>query len=158
MFRFHSWRRILDYLTLSHGVSLFSYTTICLKGLRKPTRNFRAQNITQDLQCTEEECSNHYSTTFGVKTFCVFHRLWRSCFMSLFVLRIALIAVKLLNSLTSVHVTVMFRLRKCETIEFRSVGPFSVSRFSSVSIVSGYGLEDREIEFRSPAKAKGFFL
>jgi hypothetical protein len=33
-----------------------------------------------------------------------------------------------------------------------------VSRGSSVSIVSGYGLEDRAIEFRSPREAKGFFL
>jgi hypothetical protein len=29
---------------------------------------------------------------------------------------------------------------------------------SSVSIVSGYGLGDRAIEFPSPAEAKGFFL
>jgi hypothetical protein len=29
---------------------------------------------------------------------------------------------------------------------------------SSVSIVSGYGLDDRAIEVRSPAEAKGFFL
>jgi hypothetical protein len=29
---------------------------------------------------------------------------------------------------------------------------------SSVSIVSGYGLDYRAIEVRSPAKAKGFFL
>jgi hypothetical protein len=29
---------------------------------------------------------------------------------------------------------------------------------SSGSIVSGYGLDDREIEVRSPAVAKGFFL
>jgi hypothetical protein len=29
---------------------------------------------------------------------------------------------------------------------------------SSVSIVSGYGLEDQAIEIRSPAVAKGFFL
>jgi hypothetical protein len=28
---------------------------------------------------------------------------------------------------------------------------------SSVSIVSGYGLDDRAIEVRSPAEAKGFF-
>jgi hypothetical protein len=28
----------------------------------------------------------------------------------------------------------------------------------AVSIVSGYGLDDREIEVRSPAEAKGFFL
>jgi hypothetical protein len=31
-------------------------------------------------------------------------------------------------------------------------------RGSSVSIVSGYGLDDREIEVRSPTKAIGFFL
>jgi hypothetical protein len=29
---------------------------------------------------------------------------------------------------------------------------------SSVGIVSGYGLDDRAIEVRSPAEAKGFFL
>jgi hypothetical protein len=29
---------------------------------------------------------------------------------------------------------------------------------SSVSIVSGYGLDDRAIEVRSSAEAKGFFL
>jgi hypothetical protein len=29
---------------------------------------------------------------------------------------------------------------------------------SSVSIVSGYGLDDRAIDVRSPAEAKGFFL
>jgi hypothetical protein len=29
---------------------------------------------------------------------------------------------------------------------------------SSVSIVSGYGLDDPRIEVRSPAEAKGFFL
>jgi hypothetical protein len=32
------------------------------------------------------------------------------------------------------------------------------SRGSSVSIVSDYGLDDRAIEVRSPAEAKGFFL
>jgi hypothetical protein len=29
---------------------------------------------------------------------------------------------------------------------------------SSVSIESGYGLEDREIEVRSPVETKGYFL
>jgi hypothetical protein len=29
---------------------------------------------------------------------------------------------------------------------------------SSVSIVSGYGLDDRAIEVQSPAEVKGFFL
>jgi hypothetical protein len=29
---------------------------------------------------------------------------------------------------------------------------------SLVSIVSGYGLQDRAMEVRSPAEAKGFFL
>jgi hypothetical protein len=33
-----------------------------------------------------------------------------------------------------------------------------ISRGSSVSIVSGYGLDDRVIEVRSPAEVKGFFL
>jgi hypothetical protein len=32
------------------------------------------------------------------------------------------------------------------------------SRGSSVSIVSGYRLEDRAIEVRSSAEARGFFL
>jgi hypothetical protein len=32
------------------------------------------------------------------------------------------------------------------------------SQGSSVSIVSGYGLDDRTIEVRSPAEARGFFL
>jgi hypothetical protein len=34
----------------------------------------------------------------------------------------------------------------------------TVNRGSSVSIVSGYGLDDRAIEVRSPAETKGFFL
>jgi hypothetical protein len=33
-----------------------------------------------------------------------------------------------------------------------------MSRGSSVSTVSGYGLDDRSIEVRYPAEAKGFFL
>jgi hypothetical protein len=48
---------------------------------------------------------------------------------------------------------------------FFTVGYFGVifahlllSRGSSVSIVSGYGLDDRAIEVRSPAEAKGIFL
>jgi hypothetical protein len=32
------------------------------------------------------------------------------------------------------------------------------SQGSSVSNVSGYGLDDRAIEVRSPAEARGFFL
>jgi hypothetical protein len=36
--------------------------------------------------------------------------------------------------------------------------PCTVTRGSSVSIVSGYGLDDRAIEVRSPAEAKEFFL
>jgi hypothetical protein len=35
---------------------------------------------------------------------------------------------------------------------------YVVSRGSSVSIVPGYGLDERAIEVRSPAEAKGFFL
>jgi hypothetical protein len=38
------------------------------------------------------------------------------------------------------------------------VGMLIVSRGSSVSIVSGYGLNDWAIEVRSPAKAKRIFL
>jgi hypothetical protein len=33
-----------------------------------------------------------------------------------------------------------------------------ITKGSSVSIVSGYGLEDRAIDILSPAEAKGFFL
>jgi hypothetical protein len=36
--------------------------------------------------------------------------------------------------------------------------PFIVSRGSSVSIVSGYGLDDRAIEVRYPVEAIGVFL
>jgi hypothetical protein len=35
---------------------------------------------------------------------------------------------------------------------------FYMSRGNSVSLVSGYGLDDRAIEVRSPAEAKRFFL
>jgi hypothetical protein len=35
---------------------------------------------------------------------------------------------------------------------------FTCEPGSSVSIVSGYGLDDRATEVRSPAEAKGFFL
>jgi hypothetical protein len=38
------------------------------------------------------------------------------------------------------------------------VARFKMSRTAQVSIVSGYGLDDRVIEVRSPAEAKGFFL
>jgi hypothetical protein len=41
---------------------------------------------------------------------------------------------------------------------FRKLSSITVSRGSSVIIVSGYGLDDRAIEFRSPAEAKGLFL
>jgi hypothetical protein len=36
--------------------------------------------------------------------------------------------------------------------------PIQAEPGSSVSIVSGYGLDDRAIGVRSPAEAKGFFL
>jgi hypothetical protein len=48
-----------------------------------------------------------------------------------------------------VHILVMF----LEQV-VRRVG----EQGRSVSIVSGYGLDDRAIEVRSPAEAKGFFL
>jgi hypothetical protein len=41
---------------------------------------------------------------------------------------------------------------------FNEVGGGDVSQGSSVGIVSGYGLDDRAIEVRSSAEAKGFFL
>jgi hypothetical protein len=59
------------------------------------------------------------------------------------------------------------QLTKCNTLSCRSHAQRrGIIRFclmhgkpgSSVSIVSGYGLDDRAIEVRSPAQAKGFFL
>jgi hypothetical protein len=41
-------------------------------------------------------------------------------------------------------------------ILYSLVSALKASRGSSVSIVSGYGLDDRAIEVRSPAGAKGF--
>jgi hypothetical protein len=44
-------------------------------------------------------------------------------------------------------------------VAFRIPWSTDISRLgSSVSIVSGYGLDDRAIEVRSPAEAEGFFL
>jgi hypothetical protein len=40
----------------------------------------------------------------------------------------------------------------------RTYEPLNSALGSSVCIVSGYGLDDRAIEVRFPAKAKGFFL
>jgi hypothetical protein len=42
--------------------------------------------------------------------------------------------------------------------DFSTVIPHTSKQGSSVSIVSGYELDDRAIEVRSPAEAKGFFL
>jgi hypothetical protein len=39
-----------------------------------------------------------------------------------------------------------------------SAGAFRGDPGSSVGIVSGYGLDNRAIEVRSPVEAKGFFL
>jgi hypothetical protein len=41
-------------------------------------------------------------------------------------------------------------------IHFNSACKMNCNAGSSVSIVSGYGLDDREIEVRSPAEAEGF--
>jgi hypothetical protein len=43
-------------------------------------------------------------------------------------------------------------------VDFVKGNYVTVSRGSSVGIVCGYGLDDRAIEVRSPAEAKGFFL
>jgi hypothetical protein len=43
-------------------------------------------------------------------------------------------------------------------VNYITLPRLQVSLGSSVSIVSGYGLEDRAIEVRSPAGAKRFFL
>jgi hypothetical protein len=43
-------------------------------------------------------------------------------------------------------------------LHFNASTPLIWSRGSSVSIVSDYGLDDRAIEVRSPADARGFFL
>jgi hypothetical protein len=48
--------------------------------------------------------------------------------------------------------------REINWFYFGSTTAYIRSRGSSVSIVSGYGLDDRAIEVRSPAGAKGFFL
>jgi hypothetical protein len=45
----------------------------------------------------------------------------------------------------------VLQLNSCSRIHLREQG-------SSVSIVSGYGLDDRAIEVRTPAEAKGCFL
>jgi hypothetical protein len=50
------------------------------------------------------------------------------------------------------------RSRGYSVFHFVMACSYIVSRVSSVSIVSGYGLDDRAIEVRSPAAAKGFFL
>jgi hypothetical protein len=85
------------------------------------------------------------------------------------------------SSLTSTKVTVTDRCGQCRAGRMRSrclsdknklsslyhdsvvvhygfVTCPHVSRVSSVSIVSGYGLDDRAIEVRSPAEDKLFFL
>jgi hypothetical protein len=46
----------------------------------------------------------------------------------------------------------------CRDFFLRIVEDMTVSWDISVSIVSGYGLDDRAIEVRTPAEAKGFFL
>jgi hypothetical protein len=42
-------------------------------------------------------------------------------------------------------------------VNFVIVGSYEMSRVSSVSIVSNYGLNDRAVGVRSPAGAKDFF-
>jgi hypothetical protein len=51
---------------------------------------------------------------------------------------------------------IMYVPHKCK--QFRNTGDISGFREpgSSVSIVSGYGLDDRAIQVRSPAEAKDF--
>jgi hypothetical protein len=48
--------------------------------------------------------------------------------------------------------------RKLRTYKNRVACNTNYEPGSSVSIVSGYGLDDRAIEVRSPAEAKRFFL
>jgi hypothetical protein len=53
-----------------------------------------------------------------------------------------------------------FILLKLKMIAFRDIRPCSLVEGepgSSVSIVSGYGLDDRAIDVRFPAEAKDFF-
>jgi hypothetical protein len=47
---------------------------------------------------------------------------------------------------------------KQEKIKFKNTIKIISETDSSVSVVSGYGLDDRAIEVRSPAEAKRFFL
>jgi hypothetical protein len=53
-------------------------------------------------------------------------------------------------------------MKKLEAGEIYTIMNFEIcgmySRGSSGSIVSDYGLDDRAIEVRYPARAKGFFL
>jgi hypothetical protein len=51
-----------------------------------------------------------------------------------------------------------FRKETQAFIEFRRNNTWGGKPGSSVSILSGYGLDDRAIEVRSPAEANGFFL
>jgi hypothetical protein len=53
------------------------------------------------------------------------------------------------------HLTLFINTQGCPNTDY-----FSISREpgSSVSMVSGYGLDDRAIEVRSLAEAKGIFL
>jgi hypothetical protein len=45
-----------------------------------------------------------------------------------------------------------------DTLNLKLVVRYESEPGSSVSIVSGYGLDDLAIEVRSPREAKGFFL
>jgi hypothetical protein len=63
-------------------------------------------------------------------------------------------------SARSWQVTVVLKCnsaRTVQTVKLRAVAVASEPG-SSVSIVSGYGLDDRAIEVRSPTEAKEFFL
>jgi hypothetical protein len=49
-------------------------------------------------------------------------------------------------------------MRREENIKVNISSTYVTDPGSSVSIVSGYGLDDRAIDVRTPAEAKGFFL
>jgi hypothetical protein len=59
-----------------------------------------------------------------------------------------------------IKITVLWDIAPCGLVEvdrgFIRAYCLHGSRGSSVSIVSGYGLDDREIQVRSPAEAKNF--
>jgi hypothetical protein len=82
------------------------------------------------------------------------HRMWQNLFVSSST--VSDTASSLIFSLTAFDTA--YQLRQLTTCLLTLPGSTVVGeQGSSVSIVSGYGLDDRAIEVRSPAEARGFF-